>query len=49
MLALPRDLQKLIASFLTTQTKRLVLRGTRVYTLYLTVVMSRFAWKLVFR
>ena len=47
--ALPRELQRKIASYLMSQTKRLVLRGTKTYTLYLTVVLPRFVWKLIFR
>ncbi len=49
MNSLPREVQRHIASFLMSQTKRLVLRGSREYTLFLTVALSRFVWKLIFR
>ncbi len=46
---LPLEIQRVIAGYLTTRAKRLVLRGTKRYTLYITVVLSRFVWRLIFR
>ncbi len=46
---LPLEVQRLIASFLTTNAKRIVLRGSKTYTLYITVVLSRFVWRLICR
>ena len=45
----PREIQRLIAAFLTTNAKRIVLRGRKRYTLYITIVLSRFVWRLIFK
>ena len=49
MLLLPREVQHIIADCLTARTRRLVLRGTKTYTLYMTISLARFVWKLIFK
>ena len=45
---LPPEIQRNLAAFLMSKTKKVVLRGSRQYTLWISVVLYRFVWKLIF-